>query len=82
MYFQVHVEAVVRVLGCVCDHDGSWTLDFEEVSGYDCQEVQKFISDGHTRDQECFDATDANGDGQVDGHELAGALEALIPAAG
>jgi hypothetical protein len=78
----VHVEAVVRVLGCVCDHDGSWTLDFEEVSGDDCHEVQKFIFDGHTCDQDCFDATDANGDGQVDGHELAGALEALIPAAG
>lgn len=77
----VHVEAIVRVVGCVCDHDGSWTLDFEEVSGHDCQDLQNFIFGG-TCDQACFDATDANGDGFVDGHEFAASLEALIPASG
>merc|ERR1712018_871040 len=77
----VHVEAVVRVLGCVCDHDGSWTLDFDEVSGDDCQDLQYFIFGG-TCDQDCFDATDANGDGFVDGHELAASLEGMDTAAG
>ena len=81
IYFQAHVEAVVRVVGCVCDHDGSWTLDFDEVSGNDCQELQYFIFGG-TCDQDCFDATDANGDGFVDGHELAASLEGMDTAAG
>merc|ERR1712109_245723 len=76
-----HVEAVVRVVGCVCDHDGSWTLDFDEVSGNDCQDLQYFIFGG-TCDQDCFDATDANGDGFVDGHELAASLEGMDTAAG
>ena len=81
IYFQAHVEAVVRVVGCVCDHDGSWTLDFDEVSGNDCQDLQYFIFGG-TCDQDCFDATDANGDGFVDGHELAASLEGMDTAAG
>ena len=67
-----HVEAVVRVMGCVCDQDGSWTLDMDEISSPDCQDLQNFIF-GDTCDEECFHSID--GDGHIDGHELAYALE-------
>ena len=59
-------------MGCVCDHDGSWTLDMDELNGEDCQAVQTFIF-GDTCDEECFHSID--GDGHIDGHELAYALE-------
>merc|ERR1711976_680704 len=26
-----HIDAAVRVIGCVCDTDGSWSLSFDEV---------------------------------------------------
>jgi len=71
-----HVEAAVRVLGCVCDTDESWTLDMQEVNGPDCQAVQNFMF-GEICDQGCFDHIDSSNDGELDGQEVATALEAM-----
>ena len=74
--FSAHVEAAVRVLGCVCDTDESWTLDMQEVNGPDCQAVQNFMF-GEICDQGCFDHIDSSNDGELDGQEVATALEAM-----
>jgi len=81
IYFLALVEAVVRVGACVCDHDGNWTLDFDEFSGNDCQTLQYFIIKG-TCDKDCFNGMDTNGDGFVDGHEFAAFLEGMDLAVG
>merc|ERR1711953_576782 len=57
-----HVEAAVRVLGCVCDSNESWTLDMEEINSPNCQAIQEFMF-GQNCDQACFDYVDTNQDG-------------------
>ena len=61
-------------MGCVCDSDGSWTLDMQELSSPDCQDAQMFIFGG-TADQNIFDHIDSNQDGEIEGKELAAAIE-------
>ena len=75
--FQIsaHVEAAVRVIGCVCDMNGSWTLDWEEINGEDCLELQEWMFDGEHMDEQGFQYVDANDDGEIDGDEAASALE-------
>ena len=74
VFFTVHVEAGVRILGCACDADESWGISFDEFQGDDCSAVQEWMF-GQTIDQEGFDYIDANNDGQVDGEEAANAWE-------
>ena len=74
--FLAHVEAAVRVLGCVCDSNQSWTLDMEEINSPDCQAIQEFMF-GQNCDQACFDYVDTNQDGELSGEEVAIALEAM-----
>merc|ERR1712045_1009776 len=71
-----HVEAAVRVLGCVCDTNGSYTLDMQEVDSPDCQAIQNFMF-GENCDQACFDHIDSSNDGELDADEVATALEAM-----
>jgi len=71
-----HVEAAVRVLGCVCDSNESWTLDMEEINSPNCQAIQEFMF-GQNCDQACFDYVDTNQDGELSGEEVAIALEAM-----
>ena len=61
-------------MGCVCDTDASWSLDMQELSSPDCQDVQRFIFGG-VADQNIFDHIDSNQDGEIDGNELATAIE-------
>merc|ERR1711994_613139 len=68
------VEAMVRVLGCVCDSNGNYALDFEELTTPVCSEVQNWMFGG-TIDQDNFDAVDTNNDGEITGDEAAEALE-------
>lgn len=70
----VHVEAMVRVLGCGCDNNGNYALDFEEFNTDVCIDLQDFMFGGHL-DQEEFDDIDADNNGEVDGHEAASAIE-------
>merc|ERR1711902_379665 len=35
-YAMSHIDAAVRVIGCVCDTDGSWSLSFDEVASGAC----------------------------------------------
>ena len=74
--FSDHVEAAVRVLGCVCDSNESWTLDMEEINSPNCQAIQEFMF-GQNCDQACFDYVDTNQDGELQGEEVAIALEAM-----
>ena len=76
-YFLItaHVEAAVRVIGCVCDMNESWTLDWEEINGEDCIELQEWMFDGEHMDEQGFQYVDANDDGEIDGDEAASALE-------
>ena len=74
--FSDHVEAAVRVLGCVCDTNGSYTLDMQEVDSPDCQAIQNFMF-GENCDQACFDHIDSSNDGELDADEVATALEAM-----
>ena len=76
--FAAHIEAAVRIVGCVCDANGSMTLDWEEMNGEDCLALQNWMFNGHTMDQEHFDMVDANGDGEIDGDEAAAAAEAAF----
>merc|ERR1711953_1200669 len=76
-----HVEAAVRVLGCVCDSDESWSLDMQEVESPDCQAIQNFMF-GENCDQACFDHIDSSNDGELSGDELATALENMDNASG
>merc|ERR1712020_339077 len=69
-----HVEAMVRVLGCSCDNNGNQALDFEEFNSEVCIDLQNFLFGDHL-DQDTFDAIDADGNGEVDGHEAAAAIE-------
>ena len=61
-------------MGCVCDTDASLSLDMQELSSPDCQDAQMFIFGG-TADQNIFDHIDSNQDGEIDGKELATAIE-------
>merc|ERR1711974_462220 len=54
--------------------DGSWDLDFEEFNSDVCIDIQHFLFGGHL-DQETFDEIDTDGNGAVDGHEAAAAIE-------
>ena len=72
--YLVFVEAGVRVLGCACDNDGSKSLSWKEVSTEECVIVQNWIF-GQNMDEDTFNLIDVNGDGNVDGNELADALE-------
>ena len=55
--------------------NGSWTLDWEEINGEDCLELQEWMFDGEHMDEEGFQYVDANDDGEIDGDEAASALE-------
>ena len=48
----------------------------QEVNGPDCQAVQNFMF-GESCDQGCFDHIDSSNDGELDGQEVATALEAM-----
>ena len=78
MYFPVHVEGAVRVLGCSCDNDGSMTLSWDEVSDEICVHVQQWIFEGCSMDEEGFSMVDSDGNGEIDGEEAAAALEYAI----
>ena len=70
----VHVEAMVRVLGCVCDNNGNYALDFDEFNSEVCVDVQHWMFGG-TLDEEGFEAADQDSNGEIDGHEAADAIE-------
>merc|ERR1711894_511724 len=69
-----YIEAGVRVLGCACDSDESMSLSWEEVSTEECVFVQNWVFEEHL-DENAFDMVDANGDGFLQGCEVAVALE-------
>merc|ERR1712127_64899 len=69
-----YIEAGVRVLGCACDSDESMSLSWEEVSTEECVFVQDRVFEEHL-DENAFDMVDANGDGFLQGCEVAVALE-------
>ena len=77
-FFKAHIEAAVRIVGCVCDANGSMTLDWEEMNGEDCLALQNWMFNGHTMDKEHFHMVDTNGDGEIDGDECAAAAEAAF----
>merc|ERR1719219_1167790 len=70
----VNIDAGIRVLGCACDNDGSMSLSWEEVSTEECIFVQNWVF-GENMEEEDFNEVDADEDGNVDGFELANALE-------
>ena len=72
-----HIDAAVRVIGCVCDTDGSWSLSFDEVASGACLEVQNWIFGG-SLDQAAFDTIDTNNDGEISGDEAGIAIEAYF----
>jgi len=69
-----YIEAGVRVLGCACDSDESMSLTWEEVSTEECVFVQNWVFEEHL-DENAFDMVDADGDGFLQGCEVALALE-------
>merc|ERR1719350_468324 len=69
-----YIEAGVRVLGCACDSDESMSLSWEELSTEECVFVQDWVFEEHL-DENAFDMVDANGDGFLQGCEVAVALE-------
>merc|ERR1712018_700504 len=71
------IDDAVRVIGCVCDTDGSWSLSFDEVASGACLEVQNWIF-GDSLDQAAFDTIDTNNDGEISGEEAGIAIEAYF----
>lgn len=71
------VEAGVRVFGCSCDTDGSWSVDMQEATGDVCVAVQELVA-GQSLDASHFEMADANNDGELDGGEVADAIEWLL----
>lgn len=71
------VEAGVRVFGCSCDTDGSWTVDWQEATNDVCVAVQELVA-GEALDETHFEMADSNNDGELDGQEVAAAIEWLM----
>merc|ERR1712066_183928 len=68
----VAVEAGVRVLGCACDTDGSFTVSFDEANAETCVAVQEWMTADHDGQDflgPYFDNIDQNGDGEIDHQE-------------
>lgn len=73
----MHVEAIVRVMGCACDNDWSMGISWNETNAEECVMVQTALF-GQSMTQDMFNAADANGDGEIDGVEAATVIEGMI----
>ena len=77
-YFIVFVEAVVRILGCACDANGSMSLSLDEVVDGQCGDFQNWAFGETVIDESHFALADQNGDGEIDAMEGAAAVQYVI----
>jgi len=75
------IEAGVRVLGCACDTDFTYTVSLDEANAEQCVGVQQWMTIGHDGQDflgPYFDKIDQDGNGEIDHQEATNAFNFAI----